>query len=247
MTIAPTHSAATRSERIIHRMLLWWIILGLGGWDLLSLIGHFSNFFLIYYHIILICIGIPMWFYRHQLSRHLHQWSWPPFIKFSILGYGMVLLEEIVAAFANHLSEGFSPSLFLLRIGQFWAFNVLAFTGLILGWYWLLQRVPYSLQEYFILAGIFGLYSEKTYLFLVSNPIAFVLTAPLNIAVYGIILSPARLSISDIDKPRRRFSGPWRYPLAFFIPFIASILPVLILMILRSHIPELFPPTKFIP
>ena len=67
----------------------------------------------------------------------------------------MVLFEEIYAAFANHLNEGFSLPVFGVRVLQFWAFNIIAFSGLILAFYILFSRIRYSFKEMFFLSGFF--------------------------------------------------------------------------------------------
>jgi len=85
-------------------------------------------------------VGLPVWRWRWPLARRLQGWRLPGFLKFMLLGYMMVLLEEVFAALVNHLAEGFSWPLFLQRIGQFWAFNLLGFTGYFVGWY-LLARL----------------------------------------------------------------------------------------------------------
>jgi len=158
-----------------------------------------------------------------------------------------VLAEEILAALVNHLTEGFSLGLYIERIGQFWALNIFTFTGLIVGWYILQRWIGYSRTAMFYLVGCFGLYSEHTITVLQTNPLAFFFFAPLIIFTYGLILTPAMLSMPANDRPRGCLSALLRYPLAFVLPLLCSLPPLGVLTVLRDHFPDVFPPRKFIP
>jgi hypothetical protein len=98
--------------------------------------------------------------------------------------------------------------------------------------------------ERFYLAGLFGLFSEHTYAVLPANPLAFVLFAPLVIFIYGLILSPALLSMPH--PPRYHPSWLIRYPLAFLTPFVCSLPPLFVLNALRARYPDWFPPRRFV-
>jgi hypothetical protein len=158
----------------------------------------------------------------------------------------MVLIEEIFAALVNHLTEGFSWPLFLQRIGQFWALNLFTFTGFFVGWYLLARFVGYSRVEMFFLGGCFGLFSERIIFLLPQGQfLQFVLFTPLMIFTYGLILTPATLSLGDLRRPRLNWL--LRYPLAFLVPFLCSLPPLGALLALRENFPDWFPPRKFIP
>jgi hypothetical protein len=237
-----------RVARVTRGVMVGWLVVALAFWGWYLAFHQFIPQFL-YYDLIFGLVGLPLWLNRRRAAQALQAWRLNPTVKFLLLGYGMVLLEEVFAAFANHLSEGFSLPLLILRIGQFWALNVLAFTGLIVGWALLMARIGFSHAEAFWLIGLWGLYAEHTIALLPGNPLAFLLIAPLNIFVYGLILAPAVLSRpqkSGAVAPTRRL--PWiaRYPLALLLPFICSILPVALLVALRTHVPGVFPPRKFI-
>lgn len=199
----------------------------------------------LYYYTFIFGFGIPLWLFRHRIIPRLQNWKLAPWIKFLLLGYGMVLFEEVLAALFNHLSEGFQLGVYLLRIEQFWAFNLFAFTGLIVAWYFLYSRIRYPLYEALILCGIWGLYTEGTIFFLASAPLFFVILTPLNIITYGLIMAPALLSIK---KPGTRIIPPLtRYLLAFGAPLLLSIIPDFVETSLRGQWPAFFPPEKFIP
>jgi hypothetical protein len=230
--------------RIFQNILVIWAILALLGWGIIFLAQRAVSFPQVgYYVVLLFGVGIPLWVNRARLKRALQRWPLPPLLRFLVLGYGMVLLEEIIAASFNHLIEGFDLATYPLRIGQFWALNIFAFTGFIWGWYFLRRWVVYSPREAFFLSGIFGLFAEHTLAYIVTNSIAFFLLAPLNIFTYGIILTPAMLSVpASARKPV--FFG-FRYILAFLAPLVASLPAVLALTVLRSHFPGWFPPCRF--
>ncbi|HEY7093135.1 MAG TPA: hypothetical protein VH393_08155 [Ktedonobacterales bacterium] len=191
-------------------------------------------------------VGLPVWLWRRPLAMRLRAWRFPGFLKFMVLGYLMVLIEEVFAALVNHLTEGFSWPLFLQRIGQFWALNLFTFTGLFVGWYLLARFIGYSRVEMFFLGGCFGLYSERIIFLLPQGQLLqFILSAPLIIFTYGLILTPAMLSLGELRKPRLIWL--LRYPFSFLIPFLCSLPPVLLLQSLRESFPDWFPPRKFIP
>lgn len=186
--------------------------------------------------------------YKHkQLLKHKFQsWKIGNFKKFLILGYSAVLIEEIFAAMANHLDkEVFSLGLLMVRILQHWSFNIFAFTGFIVGVYFLTKWFKYTEKEIFVLAGGWGIFTERIYAVAFSNPIAFVLYVPITIFVYGVIITPAMFSITHVGK--RTLHPILRYPLTYLILFIFSLIPVIIMAILRTKYPELFPPPEFIP
>lgn len=243
-TSIPSKRRTTGST--FQRILVIWTAAALVIWGLLFLIAQRILLPQIGYYLTLFAlVGVPLWLRRERIAAVLSHWQLPRFARFLVLGYAMVLLEEIFAAIFNHLLEPpFRPELLLIRVGQFWAFNVLAFTGLIWGWFFLQTRIGYSRREQFFLIGLWGVYAEHTYLALAGNVLAFFLVAPLNIFAYGIILSPAMLS--QADSTTRRFPRIVRYGLAFILPFFASIPTIIVLMVLRTQHPGWFPPCKFI-
>lgn len=198
----------------------------------------------LYYVVWIGGFGGVLFYYRKKIEAKLRGWKAPALAKFLLLGYGAVLLEEIFAALANNFSEGFSFPLYILRIGQFWAFNILAFTGFIIGWYLLYKHINFSKREVFYLAGIWGLYAEHTYASLLTNPLGFILFFAPTMLAYGVISMPAVMSIESgtrIIKPLPK------YLLTFAVLFVCTILPLLLLLTLRESHPGFFPPRIFIP
>ena len=231
---------------MVQRILVAWALLALVGWALIFLAQRAISFPQIGYYVVLLPgIGLPIWLNRARLGSPFNRLlPFSPLLRFLILGYGMVLLEEILAAIFNHLLEGFDLATLPIRIAQFWAFNILAFTGLIWSWYLLRRLFAYSLRESFFLAGCFGLFAEHTIELLAGNVLLFVLLAPLNILTYGTILTPAFLSLPK--GAVRRLPPVVGYVAALLLPVLASIPPVAVLGILRFHFPDAFPPCRFI-
>ena len=115
---------------------------------------------LFYYYIILI-FGFLMVKYQQNLSSLIKKIKIKNmYLKPIMIGYFMVLFEEFFAAFFNHISEGFSFSLFIIRIFQFQFFNIFAFTSLILTLTYFLIKYKFSKKELFIYLWCFSIFSE---------------------------------------------------------------------------------------
>jgi hypothetical protein len=235
----------SRRARWLIRVSAVWLAVALIFWAwYLGAITFVPQF--LYPYLWLGLVGLSVWRWRRPLARRLQGGRFPGFLKFMGLGYLMVLIEEVFAALVNHLTEGFSWPLFLQRIGQFWALNLFTFTGFFVGWYVLARFIGYSRIEMFYLGGCFGLYSERAiYLLPQGHVLQFVLFAPLLIFTYGLILTPALLSLDTVRTPRL----PWllRYPLTLLVPFFSSIPPLAALQALRASFPDAFPPRTFVP
>lgn len=229
--------------RKVDKFIIVWSVVSWLFWIWYSFISKSIFPGAVYYTLWVGVVGTWLYLYRRAISKRLQAWRFSPFLKFILLGYGAVLLEEIFAAFANNVSEGFSFPLLIVRIGQFWAFNLLAFTGFIFAWYFLIKTFRYSRREIFYLAGIWGIYSEGIYRQAATNPIAVLFLIAPTILTYGIIITPAMRSF---ESGKRSISRPIKYLLTYFLIYILSLLPLLILLSLRNHYPYLFPPTKFI-
>lgn len=215
---------------------LFWLALSLGTKSLFP--GA------MYWTIVIGGLGGFIYWKKDAITQYLQSIRLPSFFKFILLGYGVVLLEEILAAFTNNLTEGFSFSLYIVRIGQFWAFNILAFTGFIIGWYFLYRYLRYTRREMFFLAGGWGLYAEHVIPGIFGNPIGYTLLILPTIMTYGIMITPSMLSM---EKTGEKVVHPiLKYILTYAVIFVCSIIPMAILLWLRGLHPELFPPTNFI-
>ena len=117
----------------------------------------------------------------------------------------------------------------LTLIGLWIAFNLLAFTGAILGLTLAVHLMPGLSRWHLLIAGGWGIFAERSYLLFLSNPIAGALISGPNIAVYSIILAPLVLSMPGHDAPG---SGrrPWAPLVAWALMLLIS-LPALAVVI----------------
>lgn len=207
---------------------------------LLSVIDIISaHSFMAFYYIIWIGgVGSLVWKYRNEIEVKLNRWSLSPVYKFLILGFGMTLTEEALAAFSIHLSSSLTLASYLHFVSQFWATNMLALVGFVIGWWLLLSRFEYSRREVFIISGIFGLYAEHILRFLSAFPTAGVLLILPTIFTYGVIITPSLLSVRFSDK--RKLPVVVRYILAPLALFLMSIPFVVILSFLMKSYPAYF-------
>ncbi len=231
-------------RKSIAILLAIWLILSMIYFAAYMLAVEFEWQFL-YYYVWLVAFGLPLWFFRRRVKAVLQNWQAPGWVKFFLLAYGMVMLEEVLAALFTHLDEGFNLWLYLRRITQFWAFNILAFTGLIFATWLLFTRVQYTFGEMFCLTGLAGLYSERVVFSLPTQPQVFIVFAPIVLFTYGLILSPALMS----GNTSRRRALPFLLRCAAMVMawYVFSQPPVWLLGILRVNYPFLFPPCGFIP
>ncbi len=145
---------------LFQKIMLIWLIISSVFWVIY--ISFFEFIYgMIYYFFIITIVLIPILVFKDLIINKLQNLYYNDFIKFMSIGYIVVLFEEFFAASLNHLSEGFSLILWIQRIGQFWLFNLFAFTGFYLAWYFLLKRYKYTYIEIFFLAEVWGLFSER--------------------------------------------------------------------------------------
>jgi hypothetical protein len=226
--------------------LVVWAFVSVAFWIAYSFATGALNPFAVYYPLWLGVAGTLVWRHRQQVEERLRGWTAPPLAKFLILGFGAVITEEIIAALANHVPEGFSPFIFAARIGQFWDLNLFTFFGFIVGWYGLTSLLSFSKREVFYLAGIWGLYAEKVIFAIPSNPLFFVFDFAPDILTYGLIITPALLS-QEPRAGRRRLHPIVKYPIAYVVIFLCSVPAIGALWLLRRSFPAFFPPESMVP
>ena len=230
--------------KLREKIVILWILVAFIFWIAYSLVV--SVFYPIFYFFTWIFFfGIPVLKYKNRISTILQNWRLNSFIKFLVLGYGTVMAKDVVKAFFIVLSEGFKINLFFTRVTQLWALNTMALTGFIVGWYFLITRIFFSDYEIFYVAGAYGLFSEDIIYSLIINPIGFLFLAPLEICVYGLIITPAVLSIKN--RGNRTIISLLKYIVAIFIIIAFSFIPVSIVTIVKIYFPELIPPNLFGP
>ena len=213
------------------------LILALLLWDTTQGLSPF------YYMIVTVLGYAALGGLRWQgVAQRLQGWTWPTWLKVGLLGYGAVIAEETLVGTLFALNEGFTLASWVERVGQFVAFNVLAFSGAIWGLGLCYTLFPGLRRWHFWQAGLWGIFAESSYLWYVSNPIAGALITPPNVSVYAIILAPLMLCLpARAGRPRW-----WQMPVTWAIMFALSMAPVLLLNHLRSTYPTAFPICDYI-
>ena len=234
-----------KKKKVWSAMITWLIIAFLFWVAVIFITNDPIKYQILYYSIWILVFGSLIWYFREPIKKELRAWSIHPLIKFLLLVYGMVLLEEIFASFSLHLKEGFNILIYPQRIGQFWALNIIAFTGLAFALYFILKKINYSDTEIFFLAGVWGLYAEHTLMAIIGNPLAFIMYFPLVVFTYGIIITPALWSLEQ--RGNKNINLILKYPLTLLVIFIFSVIPLVILTTLRNHFPMFFPPRTLVP
>jgi hypothetical protein len=172
-----------------------------------------------YYVVWLILTGV-LWKNRERWSSWLKSRNYPEFPLFLGLGVLMILIEETIAGILVHLLREKSFGAMLAVVPQYYANNLLLLPGFIIGWYLLLKRYAYSHTEVFALVGLFGIFSEKIYVYVLTFPImGIALLLPTMFTYMGIIM-PSLLSMrSQSKRPGNRLL---RYGVGFVFPIIVS-------------------------
>lgn len=170
----------------------------------------------------------------------------PPLPRAILLGYAAVVVEETLVGTFFALNEGWTLDTWLRLVRQFISFNLLAFTGAILGLTLAVRLLPGLSRWHLLITGAWGVFAEGSYRLILSNPLGAILIAGPNIAVYSVILAPMVLSLPGHDRaggPGRSLWAPcvaWGVILAFALP------AVLLLGTLRQTYPDAFPPCAYI-
>lgn len=187
--------------------------------------------------------------YRGDRGPRLQAWlqslPGPALLRAVLLGYAAVVAEETLVGTSYALNEGFTLANWTKLVSQFIAFNLLAFTGAILGLALGVRLMPGLSRWHLLIAGGWGIFAERSYLLFFGNPIAGALIAGPNIAVYSIILAPLVLSMPGHDAPGtgRR---PWAPLVTWALMFLFSVPAIVLLMYLRGTYPQAFPDCEYI-
>lgn len=231
--------------RLLPRPLLWIVAVSLVA---LAVVLHGSAQALSpLYYAIMCALGV--WGLHGdrgvRSAAFLQTLPMPVLLRAVVLGYLAVVMEETLVGTLYALNEGITPGLWVERVRQFISFNLLAFTGAIGGLALTMQVLPGLSRWHLLIAGGWGLFAERTYLFLFANPIAGALIAGPNIAVYSIILAPMVLSVPTHDA-NGRGRAIWAPAVVWAVMLILSLPAVGLLMYLRGAYPAAFPPCDYI-
>lgn len=221
------------------------LILLLSSTLFLVAVSFFAHHFLALYYVVWIfLVGGFLWKKKVKVEEKLAQLKIGSFKKFILLGVIMIFLEETLAGISMHLSTAHNSRDLIVGVLQFWAFNLLALPGFIIGWYLLLCKYNYSRREVFVLVGLFGLFSESVVSKILANPIMGTVLILPTMFTYSIIIAPSIMSFRGGEK--KSIPVLYRYIIGFFFPIIVSLPFLLILMILKNHFPYIFPPIGFV-
>jgi hypothetical protein len=177
--------------------------------------------------------GMPHFFAEH-----------PPIVSYFPIAYGMMFTEQLYEALVKNIDEGYTTALYMVRVGQFWAYYAFAFSGVIIALF-LLHHYRYMRRaELVVLATLYGIYAEHAYVYLYTKPILFLVFAPIALFIYYFIFEPP-LSVLP-DKPLRSIHPLVRYTMSVVLILVLSIPFMLIVDSLRTHYPVYFPPSSMI-
>ncbi len=230
--------------------IIIWTIVSISFWWIYSIFVEYIALGL-YMPLFFGLIAVPEYFKKDSIEKRVKNWKLKPLLKFMILGYFMVLLEEVIAWIVNHLlevnqfSEKFSLVMMITRILQYQFFNLFAFTGLIFGIYISIKIFNYSRKEMLFVAWLWWLYVEKVVSQVVINPAYVILTIIPTILIYAAIIYPSLLSI-DFPKQKSKLNNILKYILTLIIIYISCVIPMLIVSIVRTNYPFLFPPERLL-
>lgn len=206
--------------------------------------GKYAPF---YYIIMVAGVGQTITKYQHRLSQYLQNIQLSSFLRFMLLGYAAVVFEEIIVGTIYTLQEGFGFLILFERILQFVSFNLLAFTGFLLGAYCMSRQIVFRPIDIFIISGGWGLFSERIIFLIPTFPIAGIPLILPTMAVYSIILSPAFLSLKPTEIGKKLYPFWKKFILTLLLMFVFSLVPVGILVQLRTNYPLYFPSCEYIP
>ena len=208
------------TQPIMDRRLLVLLVLSVAFLVIAFLGGQPSSARGFYYAVWLTFSGW-LWKHRERLSLWLQARPLPEFPLFVGVGLVMILVEESIAGVAVHLLSVDSVWQLFAVVPLYYFNNLLLLPGFIVGWYVLLKFCAYSRTEVFVLVGLFGLFSEKIYIHVLTIPILGIPLILPTMFTYMAIIMPSILSLrSQSTRPLNR---PFRYLLGFVFPIIVSI------------------------
>lgn len=204
---------------LINKLLLFALILSVAFVVVAFLGGEPPSARGFYYLIWLTFTGF-LWNKREQWAAWLKKQNLPGFPLFVGLGLIMILLEETIAGITVHFFSIKNALELLTVVPPYYINNLFLLPGFIIAWYILLKYFHYSQTEVFTLVGLFGLFSEKTYLHVLGFPIlGTALLLPTMFTYMGIIM-PSVVSIDS--QGTRRWNKPIRYLIGLVFPVIMS-------------------------
>lgn len=124
-----------------------------------------------FYYAVWLGIMAMFWRRRESFARIFQSSPWGSGVTFIVLGWFMIGLEETLAGVAVNILQVTDVFSLLAILPQYYANNFFLLSGFLVAWYILLRCYSYSQKEVFILVGLFGLFSEKIYVHVLSIPL----------------------------------------------------------------------------
>ncbi|MEY4871053.1 MAG: hypothetical protein RLZZ563_383 [Pseudomonadota bacterium] len=204
-----------------------------------------AGFPMITYHLVMSAVLLPLVAWRQEaVTRALGRLPGPPMLRFILLAYCAVMLEEtLVGTLAALLAEG-DPTVWADRVRQFITFNLMVFTGPIVALAAHARLCAPHRWEVLVLAGGWGLFAESVLQRLIAAPLLAGLLVWPTLVIYALIFLPATLSVA----PARGHRTPpllLRAVLVWAAAFAMSLPIVLLVEHLRAAMPDLFPPCLY--
>ena len=178
-----------------------------------------------FYYVIWLSFTYLVWMKKDLLRGAFQKSPFGSFFTFLLLGISMILLEETIAGITVNLLSSENLTSLLSKVPPYYANNLLLLPGFIIAWYILLRRYSYTQKEFLILVGLFGIFSEKIYIHILTLPIIGIPLAPVTMLTYIGIILPSYLSLDkEWEKrlhPILRYSIGLLFPILVSIPFLA--------------------------
>ncbi len=179
-----------------------------------------------FYYMVWLSVFAYFWRKKELFAEYVQERGYGGFSLFYGLGLLMIVVEETFAGIAVNLLQSHTLLELFASIPQYYLNNVLLLSGFIVAWYFLIKNYRYSTREVFVLVGLFGLFSEKIYIHILTIPImGIALVLPTMFTYMGII---APSLVSATQKGTRELSRPVRYAVGILLPVIVSIPFVLV-------------------
>lgn len=204
-----------------------------------------AGFPMITYHLVMSAVLLPLVAWRQQaVTDTLVRLPLPPDLRFILLAYAAVILEEtLVGTLAALLAEG-DPSVWSDRVRQFITLNLLVFTGPILAMAAHARVCAPHRWEVLVIAGGWGLFAESVLQRLIAAPLLAGLLVWPTLVIYALIFLPATLSATPA-RGHRTPSLVLRLALVWGLAFAITVPLVLMVEHLRAAMPDLFPPCLY--
>ena len=213
-----------------------------------GLVGLASGSFVPTYYPILLGLGALAWSRREAFAARLNGalGALPLGLRMVAAGYLAVIFEETLAGLLHAITEGGGPLRMLQAAGQFIAFNLFAFTGIILSLTFWRRKLGFGRWDLFLAAGAWGLFAEGSLWALIGNPVAGALLILPNMAVYAVILWPLTLICPPEAQGTTNRPLALRLVLIWLTAFALSLPPIVAVSWLRATHGDWFPACAYI-